>query len=228
MKNLKLFLPILLLFISCENKANEWTVLFDGTNTDQLRGYKMESFPLECWEVVDGAISTLQDVENIDIVTKNQYLDFELEFEWKVSKAGNSGVFYHLQEDMTNEPGNGNSPNWMEDFEFQILDDIDFYDKEPVRSAGSLYDLITPANKVLKPVGEYNTARLLVKDGHAEHWLNGVKVVEYNIGSPEMNTLLEESKFKDIEVYGKPEMGHIMFQHHGQKVWYKNIRIREI
>ncbi len=227
MKYLKFLLPLLLMFISCGDNS-EWKVLFDGENTDKLRGYKMEEFPLSAWEIVDGAISTKTGVDNIDIVTKNTYKDFELTFEWKVSKAGNSGVFYHLQEVLDQEAGNGNSPNWMYDFEFQIQDDIDFPNKEPIRSAGSLYGLIAPENKVLKPVGEYNTAKLVVKNNHAEHWINGKKVVEYVIGSNKLNELLKTSKFKDIHDYGKPEIGHIMFQHHGQKVWYKNIKIRKL
>ena len=227
MKHFKFLLPSLLLFISCGG-SSEWEVLFDGENTDKLRGYKMESFPLEAWEIVDGAISTKTGVDNVDIVTKDTYKDFELTFDWKVSKAGNSGVFYHLQEVLDQEAGNGNSPNWLEDFEFQILDDIDFNDKAPIRSAGSLYDLIAPEGKVLKPVGEYNTARLIVNNNHVEHWINGKRVVEYVIGSDELNELLSKSKFKDNPDYGKPEIGHIMFQHHGQKVWYKNIKVRKL
>ena len=227
MKHFKFLLPSLLLFISCGG-SSEWEVLFDGENTDKLRGYKMESFPLEAWEIVDGAISTKTGVDNVDIVTKDTYKDFELTFDWKVSKAGNSGVFYHLQEVLDQEAGNGNSPNWLEDFEFQILDDIDFNDKAPIRSAGSLYDLIAPEGKVLKPVGEYNTAKLIVNNNHVEHWINGKRVVEYVIGSDELNELLSKSKFKDNPDYGKPEIGHIMFQHHGQKVWYKNIKVRKL
>ncbi|PCJ97096.1 MAG: hypothetical protein COA50_05510 [Flavobacteriaceae bacterium] len=228
MKNFKYLIPSLIVLVGYVGNSQEWEVLFDGENTDNFRGYKIEAFPTHAWEVVDGAISTLTDVENIDIVTQGMYTNFELVFEWKVSKAGNSGVFYHLQEIYNQEPGNGNSPNWLNDFEFQILDDIDFYDKDPMRSAGSLYDLIAPTNKTLRPVGEYNTAKLLVKDGHAEHWVNGTKVVEYLIGGAKLNSILANSKFKDNPDYGKSSSGHIMFQHHGQKVWYRNIKIRRL
>jgi hypothetical protein len=88
--------------------------------------------------------------------------------------------------------------------------------------------LIAPGNKKLKPVGEYNTARLLVQDNRVEHWLNGQKVLEYRMDSPEMKTLIQQSKFKDIEGFASYTEGHVMFQHHGQEVWYRNIRIRRL
>jgi hypothetical protein len=130
-----------------------------------------------------------------------------------------------VQESSTHESGNGNSPNWLDNFEMQILDDINFNDTAAIRSAGSLYDLIIPQNKHLKPIGEYNQAKLIVKSNHVEHWLNGVKVVEYENGSPEMTKMLAASKFKNNPAYGKSANGLIMFQHHGQKVWLKNIRV---
>lgn len=108
----------------------------------------------------------------------------------------------------------------------QLLDDINFNDTAAIRSAGSLYDLIAPTNKTLKPVGEYNQARLIVNNNHVEHWINGAKVVEYQIGSPELNKLISNSKFKDNPKFAKSTDGLIMIQHHGQKVWLKNIKVR--
>jgi 3-keto-disaccharide hydrolase len=215
------------LFLTSQGQGNGWTVLFDGSSIDKFRGYNMQTFPAS-WKVEDGALVTQTGVPNVDLVTKDAYKDFELEFEWKVSIAGNSGVFFHMQEVLTHESGNGNSPNWLDNYEMQILDDINFNDKEPKRSAASLYDLITPQNKQLKPVGEYNQAKLVVKGNHVEHWLNGNKVLEYEMGSEAMNKLLRESKFKDNPNYGKSTDGLIMFQHHGQKVWFKNIRIKKL
>lgn len=209
------------------SQGTEWSILFDGRSTDKLRGYHMRTFP-DSWKVEDGALVTLTGVPNVDLVTKESFKDFELEFEWKVSIAGNSGVFFHMQELLTHESGNGNSPNWLDNFEMQILDDINFTDKDPKRSAGSLYDLITPQHKQLKPVGEYNLAKLIVKGNHVEHWLNGIKVLEYEMSSDEMNKLLKESKFKNNPNYGKSPDGLIMFQHHGQKVWFKNIWVRRL
>lgn len=209
-------------------QTNPWVTLFDGKSVEALRGYKLDTFPAGAWKVEDGALVTQTGVPNVDLVTKENYRDFELTFEWKVSEAGNSGVFFHVQEDADQQAGNGNSPNWLDNFEMQILDDINFNDKEPKRSAGSLYDLITPQNKKLKPVGQYNQARLVVNRGHAEHWLNGVKVVEYQIGSPQLTQLIKASKFSSNPKFARSTDGRIMFQHHGQQVWLKNIKVRRL
>jgi hypothetical protein len=209
-------------------QKGKWTILFDGTSTEKFRGYNMQTFPAEAWKVEDGALSTQTGVPNIDLVTKEAYKNFELAFDWKVSKAGNSGVFFHMKETLAHQSGNGNSPNWLDNYEFQILDDINFNDTAAIRSAGSLYDLIIPTNKKLRPVGEYNSARLIVKGNHVEHWLNGKKVVQYEMNSPQMNDLLARSKFSKNPVYGKSTDGLIMLQHHGQKVWLKNIKVRRL
>jgi hypothetical protein len=214
--------------IICQAQSNKWTVLFDGKSIDQLRGYKMTTFPDQAWKVEDEALVAQTGVANVDFITKENYKDFELEFDWKTSVGGNSGVFYHVKEVSDHQSGNGNSPNWLNDFEMQLLDDIGFNDKAPIRSAGSLYDLIMPTNKQLKPVGEYNTSRLIVKGNHVEHWLNGNKILEYEAGSDAMNKLIKESKFKNNLIFGKSTDGFIMFQHHGQKVWFKNIKVRKL
>ena len=220
-----LFLTIsITLFAQNDHK---WHYLFDGKSINELQGYKMDTFP-DAWKIEQGVLVAQPDVPNVDLVTKDTYTNFDLTFEWAVSKAGNSGVFYNVLENSRHESGNGNSPNWLDNFEFQILDDIDFNDHEPRRSAGSLYDLITPVHKHLKPVGEFNTGRLLVNHGHVEQWLNGKKVVEYEIGSKELTNLIAASKYSTNPNFAKSTSGHIMFQHHGQKVWFKNIRIKRL
>src|ERR1700729_1040621 len=138
----------------------------------------MAGFP-EAWKVKNRALEAQADVPNVDHFSKDTYTNFDLTREWAMSPAGNSGILYNVLESTAHQSGNGNSPNWLDNFEFQLLDDIGFNDHDPKRSAGSLYDLITPVNKVLKPVGEFNTARLLVNHGHVEQWVNGQKVVEY-------------------------------------------------
>ncbi|RYY28629.1 MAG: DUF1080 domain-containing protein, partial [Sphingobacteriaceae bacterium] len=165
---------IILLFLftlsikASAQSANKWVWLFNGRSVVNLRGYKMTAFPNTAWKVQNGALVAQPDAANVDLVTKNNYTNFDLRFEWKVSPAGNSGIFYNVEETSSHESGNGNSPNWLDNFEMQLLDDIGFNDKEPKRSAGSLYDLIAPQNKKLKPVGQYNTGRLLVNHGHVE------------------------------------------------------------
>jgi len=207
---------------------NQWTYLFDGKSVEKLRGYKMAFFPTDAWKVEEGALVAQTGVPNVDLVTKESYKNFELALDWKVSVAGNSGVFFYMNEEADQQAGNGNSPNWLDNFEMQLLDDINFNDKAPIRSAGSLYDLIVPVNKHLKPVGEYNESRLIVNKNRVEHWLNGNKVVEYEIGSPELNELISKSKFKTNPKFAKSTDGLIMFQHHGQKVWLKNIKVRRL
>lgn len=210
-------------------KANDkWVVLFDGSSTDAFRGYGIDEFPEGVWNVENGVLMTNSDTANRDLITKARYKDFEMEYEWAVDTAANSGVFFHMQEDLTMEAGNGNSPNWLDNFEIQVLDDIHFPDTAAVRSAGSVYDLIIPKNKTLKPIGDFNEAKLLHKEGHVEHWLNGSKVVEFEMGSQEMKALLAGSKFNVNPDFHSHKEGHIMFQHHGQKVYYRNIRIKEL
>jgi hypothetical protein len=231
MKQFPLYLITLFISFSTLVHAQpkgQWTYLFDGKSVEPLRGYKMSSFPTESWKIEDGALVAQTGVPNTDLVTKQPYKNFELTLDWKVSVAGNSGIFYYMNEEADKQVGNGNSSNWLDNFEMQILDDINFNDKAPIRSAGSLYDLIEPTHKQLKPVGEYNQARLIVNNNHVEHWLNGIKVVEYQIGSPELIELISKSKFKNNPKFAKSTNGLIMIQHHGQKVWLKNIKVRSL
>ena len=227
-KFFNLLFPLVLFSCISNAQKDKWIVLFDGKSTDKLRGYAMDKFPDSAWKVEDGALVTLTGVPNIDLVTKDEFKNFELAFEWKTSVGGNSGVFFHVRENIKHESGNGNSPNWLDNYEMQLLDDINFGDKAPIRSAGSLYDLIIPANKTLKPIGEYNEARLIVNGNHVEHWLNGKKIVQYEMGSDEMKQLLAKSKFKENPGYGTSPNGVIMFQHHGQQMWFRNIRVRKL
>ena len=220
-----LFLFLLLTAFTAVTFAQEtgkWVTLFDGKSVEKLRGYKMDKFPFEAWKIEDGALVAQTGVPNVDFLTKETYTNFDLTLEWAVSKAGNSGVFYNVQENSSHESGNGNSPNWLDNFEFQILDDIDFNDHEPRRSAGSLYDLITPVNKHLKPVGEFNTLRLLVDHGHVEQWLNGDKVVEYELGSAKLNDLISKSKYKTNPNFAKSTSGtscsSIMGKRYGSRI----------
>lgn len=239
MNKLIVSLSIPLLILACndvkKSKKTEsgkvekdWVALFDGSSTDAFRGYGINEFPEGVWLVENGILSTNPDTANRDLITKDRYKDFELEYEWAVDTAANSGVFFHMQENLSMESNNGNSPNWLDNFEIQILEDKYFNDTVAIRSAGSLYDLIPPKNKKLNPIGDFNQAKIIHRNGHVEHWLNGVKVIEFEIGSPEMQALLSESKFKENPAFHSDKEGHIMFQHHGQKVYFKKIRIKKL
>lgn len=206
--------------LTCSPKS-EWIVLFDGTSTAAWRGFQRQDFPTGGWQIEDGSLKTIVGGDQCDIITRDKYKDFELEVAWRVSPGGNSGIFYRVTEDYP--------AVWQSAPEMQVLDDSLHRDGlDPKTSAGSLYGLIAPANKVLKPVGEYNNAKVVVMGNHVEHWLNGIKILEYELGSAELQRLIAESKFKDFSGFAKAREGHIALQHHGEEVWYRNIRIRSL
>lgn len=207
---------------SSAKSDSKWITLFNGGSTDALRGYKQEGFPSKAWVIENGALKTIVGGEKVDLITKEKFKNYELELEWKVSPAGNSGVIYNVAET--------DGPAWRTGPEMQVLDDSKHRDGgNPKTSAGALYALIAPnSSKTLKPVGEWNKAKLIIKNNHVEHWLNGAKVVEYEWGSPAIKALIAQSKFKDMPRFMQESEGHIALQHHGEEVWYRNIRIRRL
>jgi hypothetical protein len=207
--------------VSASAADRGWKVLFDGKSTDAWRAFGRDSFPAKGWVVENGTLKTVVGGDRVDIITKDTYKDFDLQLEWKVAPGGNSGVMYDVSE--------SEKETYFTGPEMQVLDDALHADgKNPKTSAGALYALVAPAGKTLKPVGEFNRARIVKKGNHVEHWLNGKKIVEYELGSPELTKLIAESKFKDMPRFAKEGQGHIALQHHGQEVWYRNIRIRRL
>jgi hypothetical protein len=201
-------------------KAGKWQVLFDGTSTDAWRGYKQAAIPDSGWTVEDGALKAVKGGHG-DIVTKEKFRDFELELEWRVSEGGNSGIFYRATED--------NEYIWQSAPELQILDDAKHQDgREPKTSAGALYALIATNGRALKPVGEWNVVRVVVRANRVEHWLNGKKVVSYELGSEALGQLIASSKFASLPAFAKAPEGHIGLQNHGDDVWFRKIRIRRL
>lgn len=198
-------------------------MLFDGTSTKAWRGYNRHSFPAGCWAVEGGTLKTVPSKGNdCDLVTRRKYRDFELALEWKVGKGGNSGVFYRAAELPSPEP------IWHSAPELQILDDGAHPSATPQTLTGSLYDLVAPVNKVLRPVGEWNEARVVMRGSHVEHWLNGRKVLEYELGSDALRAQIAASKFKDMPRFAQEKDGHIGLQHHGEEAWFRNIRVRDL
>ncbi len=199
-----------------------WETLFDGTSTAKWRGYKKTDFPAKGWVVEAGALKVEGGGGGGDLVTRDQYGSFELLWEWKVSEGANSGVMYHVSE------GFGTSGEVGP--EYQILDDAKHGDgKNPKTSAGALYGLIAPnVDKQLQPVGEWNKSRLVVYGPHVQHWLNGRLIVQYDLGSPELKALIAQSKFKDMPKFAQETSGHICLQDHGNTVWYRNIRLKQL
>lgn len=217
--------------LTAAEKAAGWKLLFDGKTTNGWRGFRREKFPEEGWVIEDGAIKHVvgngeQSQNGGDIITVEQYDNFELQLEWRISSGGNSGIKYLVAEEIVKNGYSGLG------FEMQVLDDDRHPDakmgKNGNRTAGALYDLIAPKNKVLHPVGEWNQVRLIVQGNHVEHWLNGGKVVEYELGSPQLKALIAESKYKSIQGFGEVHKGHILLQDHGNEVWFRNLKLRKL
>jgi len=201
-----------------------FTVLFDGTTTEHFRSYNGENFPERGWVIEDGTLHVIGGARGGDIVTRQQYSDFDLRWDWRVSPGANSGVMYRVAE------GPGLGAPYRTGPEYQILDDAVHHDGGDGRtSTAALYAMIAcNENKELAPVGEWNTARIVFHDNHVEHWLNGELVVEYEWGSDELAALIAGSKFRSWEGFAQQPTGHIAFQYHGDDVWFRNIRIRDL
>jgi hypothetical protein len=202
--------------LTAAEKAAGWKLLFDGKGLDGWRAYEAGK-PVAGWAVVDGALTRVGP--GGDIVTSGTYRNFELALEWNVEPGGNSGVFYRAA------PGS----EWIYHSapEMQVLDDERHADgKSPLTSAGANYGLHPAPRGVVKPAGQWNRVRLVVNGNHVEHWLNGQKIVEYELGSADWLALVAKSKFAEWPEYGKATEGFIGLQDHGNRVAYRNIKIR--
>ena len=198
-----------------EQKAG-WRLLFDGRTTAGWRGFKMDSMP-SGWQVVDGTLTRVAPAG--DIMTREKFANFDLMLEWNISQGGNSGVFYRASED-------DDAIYWTAP-EMQVLDDARHPDgKSRLTAAGADYGLYPSPAGVVKPAGEWNAVRIVVNGNHVEQWLNGVKVVEYELGSADWEAKVKASKFAPHPHYGRNATGFIGLQDHGDRVAYRNIKIR--
>ncbi|MGB5322510.1 3-keto-disaccharide hydrolase [Lutimonas sp.] len=210
-----------------------WKMLWDGKTTQGWKGAKLDDFPESGWEINDGVLSVLasgggESRAGGDIVTTDLYSDFELKLDFKITEGANSGIKYYVNTELNK--GEGSSIG----LEFQILDDERHPDAKlgnhkGSRTIGSLYDLIqADTNKVVHPIGEWNQARIVSKNNHVEHWLNGRKVLEYERKSPEYLQLVKESKYVKWPNFGEADQGRILLQDHGDFVSFRNIKIRSL
>ncbi len=206
-----------------EPSSGDWIVLFDGTSTDHWRGYRKDHLP-SAWVIEEGTLAFKPGSgEGGDIITRDQFGSFELELEWKVAPGGNSGIFYLVTESEDYDYV------WLTGPEMQILDNAAHPDAQYEKHrAGDLYDLIASRVDASKPAGAWNQVRIVLKDGHLEHWLNGQKVVETQLWTPAWDQLVAKSKFRDMEGFAKARQGHIALQDHGDPVWFRNIRVRPL
>ncbi len=240
MRHLWILLPFLLL--SCETKeknADEtttpdgntltetqksegWKLLFNGTDLDGWRTFHGQEN--DSWEVVDGTLHCrpFDDAQKrADLITEDTYDNFELAFEWKIAPQGNSGVMFRVSEEFEQPYFSGP--------EYQILDD-DGYPGDPVgedQRTGGNYDMhAPPEGREPRPVGEWNSSRLVVDGDHVEHWLNGARLFEYDLHSPEWLERKSNSKWNDVAGYGMSPAGHIALQDHSMEVWFRNVMIK--
>lgn len=205
--------------LTAEETAAGWRLLYDGT-LDGWRGYQRDDIPAG-WAAEGETLAFTPGRGGGDLITVDQFADFELAFEWKIGPGGNSGVFFRLTEA---EP----AAYWTGP-EMQVLDNAGHADgRDPLSSAGANYALHAPARDATKPAGEWNQARVVALGPRIEHWLNGERVVAYQLWTPEWHALVAETKFAEWPGYGMAESGHVGLQDHGDPVWYRNVKIREL
>ena len=199
-----------------------WRLLFDGQTTNGWRGVYQDEIPPGRWVVEDGMLRIVGEAKGFaSIITEEQFGRFELSLEFKIEEGANSGIKYFVLEREPATPGRGLGP------EYQIWDDQQA--REANRKMAALYDLIVPEDKEIRPLGTFNEARLVVRGDSVEHWLNGRQVVRYVRGSEDFRKRIEQSKYRDIEGFGMAPKGHILLQDEGgHRVWFRNIKIREL
>jgi hypothetical protein len=209
---------------AADTKAG-WKLLFDGKTLNGWRGYKKTDAAGSRWMVEDGMLTLPKndgkDTRGArDLISAETYDQFELAWEWKVAQAGNSGVKYFVLEDLDSAIGH----------EYQLIDDERHPDAKigAKRQTAALYDVLPAADRPLRPAGEWNSSRVLVRGTTVEHWLNGTKVLSYELNSPALKTAIAASKFKDVARFGTPQKGHILIQDHGDQVWYRAVKIRSL
>lgn len=205
--------------LTAAEKAEGWQLLFDGKSFKGWRGYLNKE--IAGWEVHDGTLHALAKTSGIPLVTTAKFSDFELVWEWKLPPAGNNGVKYFVTEERPNAPGH----------EYQMLDDANHPDGKlgPLRQTGAFYDVLPPtADKPLKPIGEWNASKILVRGNRVEHWLNGRQILAYELGSAEVNAALVKSKFAKEPKFGDKIAGHLMLTYHSDDCWFRSIKLREL
>jgi hypothetical protein len=211
--------------LTAKEKKEGWELLFDGKTVDKWRGYQKADMAGLRWAASDGCLALPandgKDTRGArDIISIKQYDDFELAWEWRIAQGGNSGVKYFVIEDKPVALGH----------EYQTIDDERHPDakKKDSRRTGSFYDVLPAPAAKPKPAGEFNQSRILVRGNHVEHWLNGSKILSYELDSKPLRDAIAQSKFKDVEGFDKHRPGHILLQDHGDAICYRNVKIRPL
>ncbi len=206
--------------LTAEEAAEGFDLLFDGESLEAWRGYRMDDVPTG-WSATGGALAFAPGAGGGDLITRATYADFDLRLEWRISEGGNSGIFFGVIE--------GPNASYESGAEMQVLDNAGHADGlSPLTSAGSNYALHAPSEEVARPAGEWNAARIVRRGNEVEYWLNGVRIVRYEIDSPEWKELVADSNFAAWPDYGAHHEGHLGLQDHGNPVWYRAIRVRRL
>lgn len=209
-------------------QKQKWEILFNGKDLSQWRQAYKDSLPGNGWIIENNILSVQKARRGGDIITREIYQNFELVFDFKLTEAANSGIKYHV-----NAIENAKTKKTaMMGIEYQIIDDYNHKEiKDSPNSAmstGAAYLLYKPVGKKLKPAGEWNTGKIIVKGNYAEHWLNGIKITSYFKGTEDFDTRVSQTKFKDHPEYAKPNTGYIMLTDHGDQVYFRNIKVKRL
>jgi hypothetical protein len=211
--------------LTADEKSAGWVLLFDGRSLEGWRGYKKPDAASTRWKVEEGRLTVAAgdggDTRGaLDLISKDTFDTFELTFDWRISQGGNSGVKYFVLEDRDAAIGH----------EYQIIDDERHPDAKvgPKRQTSAFYDVLAAIKPPTSPAEQVNQSRIVVRGTSVEHWLNGARVLQYQLSSPELQQAIDASKFKGIERFGKLHKGHILLQDHGDRVWYQNVKIRRL
>jgi len=211
--------------LTAQEKKDGWELLFDGKTTKGWRNYNSKEIGA-AWKINDESLyldRSNKEVKGGDIITEGEYENYEFSYDWKISKCGNSGLIFDVVESEKNKYV------WHTGPEMQVLDNSCHPDAKIIKHrAGDLYDLISCSTETVKPAEEWNTAKIISKNGHYEFYLNGTKVVEFTMHTPEWDTIIAGSKFKSMPVFGKAKKGHFALQDHGDPVWFRNIKIKKL
>ena len=198
--------------LTAAEKSADWKLLFDGKTLNGWRGYTLKGLPEAGWAIENGLLKTVPKVKGKELITEQKVGDFELSWEWRIAEGGNNGIKYFVSEERAKAPGP----------EYQMLDDAKHPDgaRGGSHQTAAFYDVLPPAaDKPLKKPGEWNASRIVARDNHVEHWLNGKNVLTFELDSPEVKAGLAKSKFKGVPDFGTHIRGHIMLTYHNDECW---------
>jgi hypothetical protein len=207
--------------LSNKQKAEGWRLLFNGISFDGWRGYRLAGMPEAGWKIESGLLKTVPGVEGRDLITVRTFNDFEFSWEWRIAPAGNNGIKYFVTEERPGAPGH----------EYQMIDDETNQDGKvgPHHATAAFFDVLAPlADRPMRHAGQWNQSRVIVKRNQVEHWLNGRRVLEYQLGSERLRKGIATSKFKGFADFGTKIQGHIMLTYHHDECWFRNLKIREL